>query len=312
MKIKREAKIGLYALLMLVALYWGINFLRGRDLFNMTNTYFGTYEQVNGIQKSSPIMIRGFKVGVVGDITYNPQKSDRVILHFNIKSKYKIPENSQARIYSDGLLGGKAVEIIYGNSQKFLQEGDTLHSTIDKGLLEMAGSELEELKQKATVLLDNMNKTLESVNGLFVDNSKSINTTLNNFAQMSTSLNSVITGERKTLQELLQNINALSATLKQNAGNIDNIITNFEGFSQNLASTDVKAIADNLSATLAQLDCTLSQINNGNGTVGKLITDDELYNSLHKAVSDLSALLEDVKAHPGRYVTVSVFGRKQK
>lgn len=312
MKIKREVKIGLYAVLMLVALYWGINFLRGRDLFNTTNTYFGTYDQVNGIQKSSPIMIRGFKVGAVGDITFDPRVSDKIVLHLNIKSKYKIPDNSQARIYSEGLLGGKAVEIILGNSERYLQDGDTLHSVVDKNLLEVAGSELEILKQKATVLLDNMNKTLVSVNGLFVDNSQSINTTLNNFAEMSTSLNSVITGERKTLKELLRNVNDLSAALKQNTGNIDNIITNFEGFSENLASTDIKAIADNLSATLAQLDCTLARLNSGDGTAGRLLTDDELYDSMLKAVNNLSILLEDLKAHPGRYVSVSVFGRKAK
>lgn len=312
MKIKREVKIGLYALLMLVALYWGINFLRGRDLFNTTNTYFGTYDQINGIQKSSPIMIRGFKVGAVGDITFDPRVSDKIVLHLNIKSKFKIPDNSQARIYSEGLLGGKAIEIILGNSERYLQDGDTLHSVADKNLLEMAGSELEILKQKATVLLDNMNKTLVSVNSLFVDNSQSINTALNNFAEMSTSLNSVITGERKTLKELLQNINSLSAALKQNTGNIDNIVTNFEGFSENLASTDIKTIADNLSTTLVQLNCTLERLNSGDGTAGRLLTDDELYESMLKAVSDLSILLEDVKAHPGRYVSVSVFGRKSK
>lgn len=297
---------------MLIALYWGINFLRGRDLFNMTNTYFGTYEQVNGIQKSSPIMLRGVKVGVVGDITYDPRKSDMVVLLFNIKSKYKIPENSQAKIYSNGLFGAKAIEIIYGDSDRFLQDGDTLHSIPNKDILEVAGSEFEMLSQKATVLMDNMNKTLVSINSLVSENSESINATLNNFSQMSASLNSVITGERRTLRELLQNINSLSAALKQNTGNIDSIISNFDRFSGNLASIDIKAVADDLSNTLAQLNCTLSQINDGNGTVGRLVTDDELYNSMVKAVSDLSILLEDVKAHPGRYVSVSVFGRKQK
>ena len=126
MKLSREVKIGLYAIITLAALYWGINFLKGQDIFSSSHKYYATYDQVNGVQKSAGIVIKGFKVGVVSDISYDPQKSDRIIVEFSIKRKFQIPENSKARIYSDGLLGGKAIEIELGDSHIYLHDGDTL------------------------------------------------------------------------------------------------------------------------------------------------------------------------------------------
>ncbi|MDL2320532.1 MCE family protein [Alistipes sp. OttesenSCG-928-B03] len=312
MKIKREAKIGLFALITLFALYWGISWLQGKDIFNRTNVYYATYDQVNGIQKSSAIVIKGFKVGVIGDISYDPRKSDKIVLQFNVDSDYKIPANSQARIYSDGLLGGKAIEIVMGNAEQYLQSGDTLHSSADKDILELAGSELEFLKQKVTQVADNLNKTLTSINGVFEDNSANLNKTLANIAEMTGSLNGVVTGQRESLESIVANINTLSAVLKDKADNIENIVDNLDGFSGSLAEADIKGVAENLSAAVAQLQGLLASVNKGEGSLGKLLNDDALYDSLLEASGNLGGLLEDLKENPGRYVNISVFGRKNK
>lgn len=312
MKIKREVKIGFFAVLMLGALYWGINFLRGQDLFNLSNTYYAAYDQVSGVQKSSAIMVKGFKVGVISDIMYDPAKSDKIILELNIQSKYKIPENSQARIYSDGLLGGKAMEIVLGNSEKCLVSGDTLHSYSDKGFLEMAGSELEYFKQKASSLVDNMNKTLVTVNSMLENNAEGLSRTIDNIAQMSGALNHLIDSEKGHLRSIIEDVNALSGVLKDNAGRIDGIISNVEAFTDSLAVTDIKSVADNINTLLGELHGTLDKLNNGEGSLGKLLTDDGLYDSLTEASNNLALLLEDLKANPKRYVNFSVFGRKDK
>ena len=311
-KIKREAKVGFFAVLMIAALYWGINYLSGQDIFRRNNTYFAMYDQVNGIQKSSAIVIRGFKVGVISDISFDPEKSDKIVLHFSIRSKYRIPDNSQARIFSDGLMGGKAVEIVLGDSERYLQDGDTLHSVADKGFLELAGSELEFIKNKADLLVDNISTTLESINKVFAENSANINTTVANLAQMSASLNDVISGEKDNLRAIVENINALSATLKNNTQKIDNIVTNVEDFTGSLNEIDFASVVSTLSSSLEQLDATLTKINNSEGTLGRLVNDEALYNSLAEASLNLSELLDDMRERPSRYVNFSLFGKRDR
>ena len=311
-KLKREAKIGLFAILTLAALYWGVNFLKGRDLFNRNNTYYAQYEQVNGVQTSSSVFIKGLKVGVVTNISYDPAKSDMVVIELSIKPKYTIPENSEARIFSDGVLGGKALEIRLGDSPKLLADGDTLRSVMDKDFLEVAGSEFEGMKQKATVLIDNINQTLDNVNKVLSENAANVNKTIENLADISGSVGEVVKGQQRDLRSIISNISHLSRTLKQNSERIDNIVANVEGFTDSLKRSDIPALVDHLSATLAELDTTINQINSGDGTLGKLLSDDRLYDSLVTASSNLAALLEDVKANPGRYVHISVFGGRNK
>ena len=146
LKLSREFKIGFFGILMIAALYWGINFLKGRDLFTSSVHYYAVYDQVNGLQSSAAVLIKGYKVGSISDISFDPERSDKVVVEFSIKSKFKIPDDTKARIFSDGLMGGKAVELELGKSAKYLQQGDTLFSEINKDFLEVAGSEFEFLK----------------------------------------------------------------------------------------------------------------------------------------------------------------------
>ncbi len=307
-KMKREVKIGLFAVLTLLALYWGINFLKGRDLFNQNMTYYASYDQVNGVQGSSAVFIQGVKVGAVTDIIFDPTRSDKVILELNIKSKYRIPDNSEALIFSDGVLGGKALEIRMGNSSTYLENGDTLHSAVDKGFLEVAGSEFEGMKQKATVLMNNINTTLESLNKVLADNSANINETVSNLAGISGVLEEVMLDGKKDLRGIIQNIHLLTATLEDNASKVDRIIANVEGFSDSLNRSNVPQLVNELTVTASELNAVIGKINSGEGSLGRLMQDDALYDSLVTASGNLARLLEDVKENPGRYIHISVFG----
>ncbi len=302
--MRREVKVGLFAVIVLAGLYWGINFLRGRDIFSLSNTYYAQYDQVNGLQKSSAVTAKGVKIGVVSDIAYDPQSSDKVTLSLSIDSKFRIPDNSQARIYSSGIMEGKAIEIALGNSPVYLNDRDTLHSFVDPGLLETAGIELGALTAKLSQTADNATKLLATITSLIEENRTSIDGMMANVEQLSASL----AAEGETLHRTLSNIEKFSGTLAHNSGNIDNTIDNLSAFSNSLARVDLQRL-DN---SLAQMDALLADIRRGDGTLGKMVADDSLYNSLTQASADLALLLEDVKANPGRYVTISVFGRKEK
>lgn len=308
MKIKREVKVGLYMLVTLLALYWGFNFLRGRDVFNRSQTYYTSYDSVNGLLKSAAVVVKGVRVGVVSAITYDPSRSDKVVLTLNVDSRYRIPANSQARIFSASLMEGKAIEIVPGNSEHYLANRDTIHSFSDPGLLEMAGSEIEQLTTKVSQVADNVSKLLVGIDSLLVDNRANIDAMVANVASVTGSLDYAITGERENLRHIISNIEEFSATLARNSGNVDSVMTNLGKFSASLNEVDMAR----LDSSLAELNAMLANMNAGKGTLGKLVADDSLYNALTRAGVDLSILLEDLKAHPKRYVSVSVFGRKDK
>lgn len=138
--MKREIKIGLFALAMLAAAWAGMRFLKGFDLFSRNIEYYARYDRIDGVQAASPIMMRGVKIGSVTGIDFDPGRSEGVVLHLTVAKRYRIPSDSEAKIVSDGLLGGKAVELVYGRSERTLVAGDTLLSGRDRDLMDMAGS----------------------------------------------------------------------------------------------------------------------------------------------------------------------------
>lgn len=148
--MKREVKIGIFGVTMIIAAWAGIRFLKGFDIFSRNSVYYAAYDQINGVQAASPIMMKGVKIGTVTGISFDPQRSDNVVLQFTIKRQYHIPTDSEAKIYSNGLMGGKAIEINYGTARTYLQKGDTLRSVRERDLMDVAGSELDFFKQKVS------------------------------------------------------------------------------------------------------------------------------------------------------------------
>lgn len=311
-KLKKEVKVGIFSLTMILALYWAINFIKGTDLFRGTTTYYAAYDRVNGLQASSQIVIKGYKVGVVRKMHFDPAASGKIVLELGIKSRFRIPQNSRARIFSDGLMGGKAIEIELGDAPQYLHDGDTIRSEWDGGLLEMAGSEFEALKIKATAMTNKIDAVLDNLNGLLEDNADNLTVTLGNIARMSASLETVVTSESGDLKSIVDNLNSLSHTLSNSGPRLERTMSNLESFTGYLNSAQVAGAVDNLSSSLAALNAVLEKVNRGEGTAGKLMQDEALYDSLTAASSNLSSLLEDLKANPKRYVHFSLFGRGDK
>lgn len=297
---------------MLALLYWGINFLKGKDLFSTTSHYYAVYDQVNGLQSSASVLIKGFKVGTISDISYNPQSSPNVVVEFAVKSKYHIPKDSKARVFSEGLMSGKAVELELGKSPDYLQEGDTLFSEINKDFLEMAGSEVEFFKQRANEVINELMTTLKRVNTLLADNKANFDASMQNIASLSGNLDQMVQGERHNIHGILVNLNEFSAALNGKTEQMGRIMGNVERFSDSLSAAQIPTMVAQATQTLDQLNITLNKVNHGEGSASLLLNDPALYDSLVVSVSNLSALLEDLKAHPSRYINISVFGRRDR
>ncbi|MFI3330766.1 MAG: MlaD family protein [Rikenellaceae bacterium] len=312
MKIKKETKIGVFAVVSILLLYWGVNFVQGSDVLRRNNTYYASYEQVSGLKVASPVILKGLSIGVIQNMSYDPTKSENVIVEMSVKNKYKIPKNSKAKVFSDGLMGGKALEIMLGDSDEYYKDGDTLISSIDKDLMSLAGSELDAIKIIAKELVDEVMITLKSVNILLASNQESVTATMQNLSSISSSLNDVVGSEAEQLKQLIANLNAMSKALSDNTSKIDNILGNVEGLTDSLSKSEFPTMVANLSNTMGELNTVLSGVNSGKGTLGRLAGDEALYDSLAIATSNLAVLLEDLKANPSRYVHFSLFGKKNK
>lgn len=304
--MRREIKIGIFAVVMIGAAWAGIRFLKGIDIFSRNVDYYAAYDQINGVQSASPIMMKGVKIGTVTGVSFDPSRNDNVVLRFSIKRQYHIPTDSKAKIFSNGLMGAKAIEINYGSSDTYLQKGDTLRSGRDPDLMDVAGSELEYFKQKFSQIVADVSRTLGNINTLLEDNAQSVKGTLGNLNAITSDVHGILSAEKNNLRDAVENFRKFSDVLGNNAERMDSIIGGVNRITTQLSE---KEFAAHLAASAKQLNDLLEKINSDQGTLGMLMNDPELYNSLDKATGNLALLLADLKEYPGRYVHFSLFGR---
>ena len=304
--MKREVKIGLFAVAMIGAAWAGIRFLSGFDIFSRNAVYYAAYEQVSGVQHASPILMKGVKIGTVTDIAFDPSRSDKVVLQLTVQRRYRLPEDSEAKIFSNGLMGNKAIEIIYGTSSAYLRSGDTLRAGRDRDLMDVAGSELDFFKQQFSNIATDLTATLQNISGLLERNAQNIDGTLSHLNALSGDVASVLDTEKVHLQQAIANLSRFAQTLGDNSPRVDSLVGNLNRFSAQL--TD-EQIAARLGTTVDELSSLLARIDHGDGSMSRLVNDPALYESVNGAVENLSALLADLKQYPARYVHLSLFGR---
>ena len=304
--MKREVKIGIFAVVMLIAAWAGIRFLKGFDIFSRNSVYYAAYDQINGVQTASPIMMKGVKIGTVTGISFDPGRSDNVVLQLTVKRQYHIPTDSEAKIFSNGLMGAKAIEITYGSAHTYLEKGDTLRSSRDRDLMDVAGSELEFFKQKISQVTGDLSRTLTTLNNLMESNTQSITGTLGHLNTITGDMAGIIDAEKHNLKAAVENLTAFSVMLGENAPRVDSIVGSMNRITADLADS---GFAQQLSDAVGEVNDLLARIGSGEGTVGKLLNDAALYDSLTEASDNLASLLANLEKYPGRYVHFSLFGR---
>lgn len=303
MKITNSQKIGIFVIIILAALFFALNFLKGHDLFSKSNTYYTYLPSVDGMVATSPIYIRGLKVGTIEKIRLDPVK-DSFLLTFSIKRDYLIPIDSRAEVYSSDLLGGKALRIALGESQLEAKDGDTLRGENVPDMISVLYSYVGPLKARLGETLENLNGTLSAINQTLDSSARAnlhqsirnLNGTLANVQKLSASLNNMT----PDLSSSLKNINTISGRLADPEGDLNSAISNINKTADNLSAVK-------LAETVYNLNSLIGKIQSPNSTTGRLVNSDDLHNSLDSLLNEIDALVKKVKSNPKKYIKVSVF-----
>ncbi|MGY5355852.1 MlaD family protein [Wenyingzhuangia sp. IMCC45467] len=308
-KISRELKVGIAALVILALFYWGFSFLKGRNLFNGSlNSYYTTYKNINGLKKSSAVTVNGFTVGKVLDIYFNedPAKKGQLVVEFTIEEDLEFSKKSIAKIYSGGLMGGKSLAIIPSYEGEAAEPGDYLKGEIESDIFSSLTDKLNPLQSKVENVIVHIDSVTHNLNALL--NKRTIENLNNSFENLNLILES-LKNTSGSVEVLVQNNQKnMDATFS----NIKSTTQNLKTFSDSLAQIKLNEIAGRINNTSARLDSITAGIQAGEGTIGLLAKDEKLYNNLEAASKELEELLRDVKEHPKRFVHFSIFGKKER
>jgi len=293
---------------------YGLNFLKGKNIFDTRNNYIIVYENVGGLTISNPVYYNGFVIGRVNKISFLPDNSGRMAVEISLKeTDLKIPRGSVARIFSDGLLGTKAISIDFSNERSFLQDGDTLRPELQASITDEVARQVKPLKEKAENLITTVDSLIQEITSIFNDGTKgSLRHSLQNMDEITGEFKGLVVEERVKLKKIMENIESISTNLKNNNEAITGLLKNLNNITDTLVRSNIAQTINNANIALLETAEIMKKINSGEGSLGMLVKDDKLYKNLEGASKGLDQLLIDLKAHPKRYVHFSLFGKKDK
>lgn len=294
--MKKEYKIGVAGIVALVALFLGINFLKGEALFSTSKEYYVRFTNANGLAKSSVVYVDGYDVGIVSDIRYDFCDPGNVLVEISVDPRLVIYHGSEITLDA-GIMGGCTMNIVSAKGGTVAYSpGDTIQGSSSLGIMDEAGA----IMPKVTEVAEKLDTLITSLNRLA--NSPQLTSIIDNVEKASEDL-TVTTRRLNTL--LGRDIPQLAATYNKAGENIVMITENFK-------SLDLKPTLDSVNATISNVNGIMRQMTDPNGTIGALMSDRGLYDSMNRTVNDMDSLMMDLRANPKRYVHFSVFGRKNK
>lgn len=299
MKITKEIKIALVAIVSIVLLFFGMNFLKGMTLFSSGNSYYITFKDISGLSSSSPIFANGYRVGVVKDVSFDYENNGDVVVEFMVDDDLQIPRGSTAEIVSDLMGNVKMNLLLADNPRDFVAMGDTIMGVINSGMLGKAKDMIPVIEK----MLPKLDSILVNINMLLSD--PNIGRTLGNVQKTT-----------ENLTVTTQQLNALMANVNKDVpglmGKASGLLDNANNLTANLAAVDVASTVAKVDQTLDNVQQLTSKLNNNKGTLGLLMNDETLYNNLTNTVLSADSLLNNLREHPKRYVHFSLFGKKDK
>jgi phospholipid/cholesterol/gamma-HCH transport system substrate-binding protein len=312
MKLATETKVGILAIVSIAILIIGYSFLKGNDVFTKEKIYYAKYARVEGLTVSKPILVNGYQIGRVSSMKLLP--TGQILAEFKVHKQYSVPSNTIARIANTDFLGNKAIIFDLGDSKSTALSGDTLDGGVNQNILE----QIEPVQKKAEAVVLVIDSILTSINNTInpefqtnVNRSiASIANTLNTLEHTSKQLDGLVGMEKSKISGILTNVELITSNLKDNNERINAIFNNLESVSDQAAKANFTETIAKANLAVADFQSIVDGINKGNGSLGKLLNDEELYTNLEDASKSLDNLIIDMKENPNRYIHFSIFGRR--
>jgi phospholipid/cholesterol/gamma-HCH transport system substrate-binding protein len=301
-KISKEVKVGLLALVAGVVLYTGFNFLKGVDFFSPVRRYYVVYRNIDGLSTSNPVYLNGLTVGRVNAIQLLTKKNFEILVSIDVDDALDLGDSTKAVLSNSDLLGSKCIVLKLGRNTKVYKNGDTLRGATDKNLT-------QELTEKAMPILTNLDSTVVKLNRVFGDEmGNSVQKILHNLELASHDLKILMASNKTNINTVTSNFSELSASLVETEKSFKPLLKSLNTFADTLNDLELKKTITSANQAMKNLREVTDKINKGQGSLGAMVNDKAVYDNLNQSIKDLDALLVDVKARPKRYVHFSVFG----
>lgn len=307
MNISKEAKVGLMAVVALTMLYFGFNFLKGADFFSSKYKYFVVYDNVGSLQPSNPIKLNGVQVGQVKSTELLTDRGNKVLVTLEIQKNVLLTQGSKVLLTSE-LLGGSALMLQIAMGGKQLQQGDTLVADSEKGIQALLQEQALPVVKNADSLIINLNRIVKQ----FDQTGYVLNKLLTTTDQTASGINATIAQNRQAIAATLANVNALSASLIETEKSFKPILENLKTTTDSLKALRLGETLAQVNSAVATLQKSLTALEQGQGTAGKLLKDQALYDNINRTIVSVNKLMTNFRQYPKRYVNISVFGKKDK
>ena len=301
--MKKELKIGIFVISVIVVSFFVLNYLRGEDIFNREYELVSRYENVEGLVASAPVYIKGYKAGKVIDVTYDTAAGDFIVT-CSISRDFVVPDDSKMVIYSVDIMGGKGIKIALGTSETPVADGDTLVPLFEAGLMDSLSGSIGPLLAKVTATLDSLGTTVAGVNALLADvNGAGLSRTLEHLEHTMAnlrSLSSAVNGKSDEISSFVDNLSDFSAKLGGIAEKVDSTMSGVNEFVGTINSSDVESL-------ISSFKSLLESVNDPEGSIGRLLNSDSVYNSVDSLLNDVNILVNKIQENPRKYLKISVF-----
>lgn len=311
-KMKKNIITGVVVIIALVLFFFGLNFLKGKNIFDKDSTFYAIYTHVDGLKNASKVTIRGMKVGEILDVDFTNEKAEMLIVSFSVSGDYKIPKGTVAQIITTDIMGSRSLELRLPQEAEYgyLVSGDTLDGGMSKGLKEEVSAQVRPLKAKAQELMLSMDSILNAAQAVLGKNSQNnlvssienMNKTFKNLERATGSLSEVMTLEQQNIKSILKNVASITKNIDENKDKFNIILNNVSAFTDTLSRSDFAGTLLEAQVAIKQFTVMMNKIDAGEGTVGALLSDKTLYNNLENAAAGMERLLTDLRMNPKKYV----------
>ena len=303
MKYSKEFKIGVFVVVVMIASFFLINYLRGEDLMNREIDIVSHYDNAEGLVASAPVYIKGYKAGKVTEVLYRPQTGDFEV-RCSVRKEFEVPQDSRMIIYGVDIMGGKGVKIELGTSEINVEDGGNLTGGVEPSLMDGLAGEIGPLLSKVSTTLDSLGVTVAGVNRVLNENNtNSISRTIAHLEKIMTDVEGIVSaigGKSSELESFLSNLATLSDSFNSVAAKVDTTVAGVNDILKTVNDAHIENV-------IVSLNTLLENINDPDGTVKKLFTEDSIPNSVDELLNDVDTLVKNIQENPKKYIKISVF-----